>query len=353
MADISASVDPIAAAIFEVYEKRSEDEQARTYLGASIIGRECKRALYYDFRWASRKQFDGRTLRLFQTGHLAEPRFVADLRAIGMTVHDVDPATGRQFGFQSLGGHMRGHMDGCAVGVPGGGQKWHVLEFKTHSAKSFAELRKSGVRKAKPEHYAQMTWYMGKSGMTRGLYVAVNKDNDDLYTERLEFDQVEFERIEEKAESIIFAAEPPTKISDDPKYYLCNWCDHNAVCHGHRVPPVNCRTCVHATAEQTGDGRWSCAKHRADIPINAQRTGCGDHLHLPFLLTYAEPIDAGDGWILYQRKDNGTQFVVGTGGPDGNPNYTSAEIAAVADHRVIANPEFTALRDSFNGTIVG
>ena len=58
----------------------------------------------------------GGTLKI---GHLAEPRFVADLRAIGATVHDVDPATGKQFGFTHFGGHMRGHMDGCAVGIPG------------------------------------------------------------------------------------------------------------------------------------------------------------------------------------------------------------------------------------------
>ena len=79
MTDLTQFSDPIAEAIYEQYEKREATEKARTYLGASIIGKECSRALWYDFRWASREKFDGRMLRLFQTGHLAEGRFVNDL----------------------------------------------------------------------------------------------------------------------------------------------------------------------------------------------------------------------------------------------------------------------------------
>ena len=357
MTDISNYVDPIAASIFEQYEKRNESEKGRTYLGASIIGRACERSLWYGFRWAKREKFEGRTLRLFQTGHLSESRFVADLRSIGCNVHDVDPATGKQFGFQSLGGHMRGHMDGCAQGVPGGGAKWHVVEFKTHSGKSFADLRKKGVKAAKPEHWAQMNWYMGKSGMQRALYLACNKDNDDLYSERLEFDLTEFERSEAKAANIIFSEAPPARLSDDPKYYLCNWCPFSGVCHGNQVPEVTCRSCVHSTPEREGDGRWSCLKHGPEIPVQVQRTGCKDHLPLPFLVTYAEAMDAGDGWIEFCRKDNGQYFVVAVPGathPYPNfPVYTSGEIAAAQDHRAICDATTESLRSTFSAKIVG
>ena len=361
MADISAHVDPIVASIYEQYEKRGGSEKARNYLGASVIGRECKRALWYGFRWADKERFDGRTLRLFQTGHMAEPRFVADLRAIGVKVHDVDPATGKQFGFESHGGHMKGHMDGCATNIPQGGHKWHVLEFKTHGTKSFAELKKNGVRKAKPEHFIQMNWYMGKSGMDRALYLAVNKDDESLYSERVEFDQVEFERTEAKAESIIFGPLPPPKISEDPKYYLCNWCPFNAVCHGHKGFAKSCRSCVHATPEREGNARWSCAFYRAEeIPLEAQRVGCENHLTLPFLVTYAEPMDAGDGWVLFKRKDTGDEFVVASEvtAPPGDlpattPIFRSTEIAAAVDHRSVCNPEVEAFRNKFGAKVVG
>ena len=56
---------------------------------------------------------------------------------------------GKQFGVQSCGGHFRGHMDGAAIGLPEAPDTWHVLEFKTHNAKSFADLQKNGVAKIK------------------------------------------------------------------------------------------------------------------------------------------------------------------------------------------------------------
>jgi hypothetical protein len=200
---------------------------------------------------------------------------------------------------------------------------------------------------------------MGKSGMDRALYLAVNKDTDELYSERIEFDRVFFEQIQAKFDGIIFAGSPPPKISDDPKFYLCNWCAHKGVCHGNQVPAVSCRTCVHATPERDGDGRWSCAKHGPEIPVHAQRTGCGDHLPLPFLLTYAEPIDAGDGWIEFKRNDNGATFVVAAQGvtPPGElvtmPRYASHEISAAADHKAICDPEIEKFRTGFGGVIVG
>ena len=361
MADIENFTDLVTAAIYEQYKKSGDAEKARPYLGASAIGGECKRALWYSFRWASKEDFDGRMYRLFQSGHLAEPRFIADLRAIGCTVWDCDPATGKQFGASHFGGHMRGHCDGVAKGIPGGGNKPHLLEFKTHSAKSFADLKKKGMQAAKPQHWAQCQWYMGKMNLDRALYLAVNKDTDELYSERIEFDQVEYEKILAKAESIIFAAEPPPKISDDPKFFICNWCSHNAVCHGNRTPALSCRTCVHSTPEREGDGRWSCAKHGPEIPLHAQRTGCGHHLPLPFLITYADAIDAGDGWIMFQRKDDpAKQFIVtdeATSLPADLPLqqfiYASKEISAAKDHRAICDPEIEKFRIEFGASIAG
>lgn len=361
MADLTTAIDPIVSAIYEQYEKRGSSEQSRTYLGASIVGKECNRALWYDFRWASRESFDGRMYRLFQSGFIEEPRLVADLRSIGAEVYDVNPADGKQFGFQDHGGHMRGHMDGCARGIPTGGGKWHVLEFKTHSAKSYADLTKHGVKKSKPQHYDQMTWYMGKTNMDRALYLAKNKDNDELYSERIEFDRVRFEQIQAKADYIIFSGEPPPKLSQDPSYYLCKYCSHHSVCHGGKVPALSCRTCVHATPEREGDGRWSCAKHpdgkSSVIPVEIQRAGCPQHLPLPFLLTYAEPMDAGEGWIEFCRKDNGQFFVVAAKGvthPYPNfPVYTSQEISSAADHRAIGDQSIEALRQQFDAKIVG
>ena len=140
MTDISQyTIDPTVSAIYEHYQ-RSRFEGARTYLGASIIGKSCARALWMDFRQVKAKIFDGRLYRLFETGHLAEPRFVADLQAVGVTVYAHDEH-GEQWGVSFCGDHFRGHADGVAIGIKGAEKTWHLLEFKTHSEKSFNELK--------------------------------------------------------------------------------------------------------------------------------------------------------------------------------------------------------------------
>ena len=147
----------VAKSIFEWHKKTGDAEPARGYLGASIIGHHCDRYLWYSFRACCKEDFPGRIYRLFETGDLAEIRFTKELRAIGCTVHDVDPNTGEQFEINDFGGHFSGHMDGCALGIPDAPKTWHVLEFKTHNAKSFAKLVKEGVKASKPVHDVAIT----------------------------------------------------------------------------------------------------------------------------------------------------------------------------------------------------
>jgi hypothetical protein len=87
-------------------------------------------------------------LRLFETGRLEEERLIRNLRRIGVTVLDVDPETGRQWHVQAYGGHFGGSMDGAGLGVPEAPKTRHALEFKTHNARSFAELRQASGRRS-------------------------------------------------------------------------------------------------------------------------------------------------------------------------------------------------------------
>jgi len=305
-------------AIYAWHESQREDKP-RTYLGASQIGHECERSLWYSFRHCGGQEFDGRMLRLFETGDLAEFRFVAELKAIGAEVYDVDPATTEQWEVKALGGHFSGHMDGCASGIPEAPQAWHVLEFKTHNAKSFASLKSKGVKESKPLHYAQMIVYMKLTGMKRAMYLAVNKDTDALYTERLRWEDVQEDaaRYMERAERIISASAPPAKIGDIADHFACRRCEHAERCHGtDEVGPAvrcpsGCRTCVHSTPEMdTERGRWSCAKHSVTLTIDNQAVGCEDHLYIPALVTFAEPVDTGrddsGDWIEYKNADGTT-----------------------------------------------
>jgi ribosomal protein S27E len=350
MVALPAKPQPTLEAIYASYVK---DEKPRPYLGASIIGKECARALWYDFRWCSEKKFDGRMMRLFATGHREEDRLVEDLRRIGVKVWANNPGTGKQWSFAeaSVGGHFAGNCDGVLQGLEEAPKAAHVLECKTHSAKSFADLKAKGVRESKPQHFAQMQIYMhwtiadfGKDeGCHRALYLAHNKDTDELYMERIEYDKKFADALVQKAAGIIFASQPTARISDNPSWFACKWCDHHAICHGEALPVVSCRTCCHATPEKNGG--WSCAVLKDQISEDVQRRGCQAHLYVPPLLeNVARPVDGNNDSVTYERKD-GKQFINGAGG------YESNEIRHGL--KVLGDPLVEDMRDAFGARIAG
>lgn len=321
------------------------DDGLRPHLGASQIGHPCDRKLYYAFRWAVKPQHSGRIHRLFARGHREESVFEDLLRAAGITVVTVDPDTGKQYSFSELGGHFGGSMDGTGKGLPEAPKTWHVLEYKTHSAKSFAKLKKEGVQAAKPEHYAQLQSYMRWTGLERALYLAVNKDDDDLYGERVKFDREEAERLAVRAKRIIESPTPAPRISEDPAWYLCKFCEFSEICHSTRLPEVNCRTCAHSTPATTGNCRWSCAKWAADeIPFDAQKTGCDEHRFIPALIKYAKQVDASasENWIEYELAD-GRRF---RNGVKATGSYPSKELQAMP-FTLLSHPDVDRIREQF------
>lgn len=244
-------------------------------IGASWIGTECDRAIWYRFRWAKLIEFDGRMLRLFRTGQLAEKLLADDLRKTGATVLDVDPETSKQFFFDDLDGHFCGFMDGAGVGFVEAPETWHVIEYKTHNDKSFKDLQKNGVEKSKPEHFAQMQVYMGWSGMERALYVALNKNTDEIHIERIKFSKKEFTALRQRAKEIIHAIEPPERLNESPAFYKCKMCDYSDICHGMgAMADKNCRTCKFSEV----DGKhWQCTLHGNTLTLDAQKAACEDY----------------------------------------------------------------------------
>lgn len=306
MATVPEPLHTTVAKIYQAYESDAETGN-RPHLGASLIGHACERFLWMTFRWVDDKKFSGRMLRLFKAGNDFEPRIVAELRRIGIEVHDKTP-DGKQWRVSSLGGHFGGSMDGAACGFAEAPKAWAVTEFKTHNDKSFSDLVKNGVQKAKPMHYAQMQVYMGETGMERAMYIAENKNTSELYCEWVHFDAVEFGRLKARAERVINANEPPLRCSNDPSWYVCKMCDFHEHCHGEAAPQVNCRTCAHSTPEMNGDARWSCPVINPDlnissIPMSTQRTGCSQHRYIPILLErFATLSDYVNGDVVYETE---------------------------------------------------
>lgn len=321
----------------EVVEKIDEyclteyDGGHRNHLGASLIGRECSRYLWYVFRWAKREKTSGRQQRLFNRGHREEERFIEWLEGIGIKVfyenYDSNPlyycvednsyhlkadlekmqdqhplkilakevkqddnfklhvnrakADGLkfpQYRISDVGGHFGGSLDGVAVMPSKDGDFYGpvLLEFKTNgTGKKFEELNAQGMEKAKPEHFAQTSVYGFKFGINYCLYLNINKNDDSIHAEFVKLNHKLGEQMILKAEKIINSQTPPPRISNNPSFFKCSYCNFNGICHKKEEPELNCRSCKNATPVE--GGKWFCCVFNSTIPEEFIKKGCLNH----------------------------------------------------------------------------
>ena len=322
----------------------AQAEPPRPHMGCSQLGHPCDRWLWLSFRWAVQPKFSGRILRLFRRGQMEEANIVSDLRAIGMDVR-----TSRQQARVDFGAHVSGSIDAIIEsGVPEAPKKRHVAEFKTHSAKSFNDLEKKGVAEAKPEHFVQMQLYMHGTEIDRALYVAVCKDDDRIYTERVRYEKDVAEKFIARGRRLALEDRMPPPISTDPSWYQCKFCDAHEFCHETKTTKhVNCRTCAHSTAKE--DSTWRCERHEADgIPVEFQREGCECHVLHPDMVPW-ERKDGLDEWTavyVIEGRD------VANGEGDAHV-YTSREILANPKMCSLGDEYVESMRQQFGGRIVG
>lgn len=345
-------------AIYSAYEKQEAQAPRRTYLGGSALGKECRRELWYDFRHVKFEEKSGRICRLLETGHREEDRVIENLRKIGCKVTARHPQTGRQFRFTAFGGHLSGGLDGIVEGLLEAPKTAHLLEVKTANEKSFKDMKKHGVRVSKPTHYAQMQIYMGLShvewgaryGLRRAVYIMVNKNTDELYLERIDFDKKFHEGQMNKALLVLNSATPPAKISEDPSFWKCRFCIHRGHCQTQdTMPDKSCRNCVHASPNLEIGG-WECGMGYDCTDA------CTEHLFIPDLLSWAEPVDGGPDHVEYKNTANGARFANVAGsyfdakGVDKLPLYSSEELTKTLPASV-GDPAVEAARMELGGEI--
>lgn len=257
--------------IYEQGEKEQGDSR-RPHLGCSAVGRDCSREIWYNFRWAGQVTWSGRMLRLFDRGQREEAVLVDALKSIGCEVWEEDPRTGKQFKVKFESGHIKGSADGVCRGVPGDPNTPHLLEFKTHNDKSFKHVKSKGVAESKPQHMVQMMLYMKGLNLTKALYIAVNKNDDEIYTERINYNEVLADEYLEKAKDIVSSDVEPAKISQRPDWYQCTFCSFKGQCHFGLPLSMNCRTCVNV--EVHDEGEWVCGLDGVKLPDSKQKKGC-------------------------------------------------------------------------------
>jgi hypothetical protein len=298
-------------------------EGHRGHLGASQIGKPCSRSLWYNFRWVYFKIHDGRQYRLFQRGHFEEARFTMYLEMIGCKVKALDKILlyhaeseslfygtendlldglvsdvegipefeqkarelgiyldkgKRQIRIYGCQDHFAGSLD-ALIELP---KRYNIVqdvlflgEYKTQATQKFPQLVEQGVVIKKYEHWCQQCVYGYKLGLDYGVYIVVNKNDDDLHIEVVKLDHYLAKELENKAEKIIFSQVPPVKISASPDYFDCNWCDYKQVCWFGKEADVNCRSC--ARCKPVEKGQWFCNYYNSIVPKEFIRSGCKDN----------------------------------------------------------------------------
>jgi hypothetical protein len=263
------------------YCVRAYDGGHRSHLGASLIGRECKRYLWYVFRWCLHEKTTGRQQRLFNRGHREEARFVEWLEGIGFKVwfeNRDEPPNEKgeypQYRISDVMGHFGGSLDGIAV-LPEryGIAEPVLLEFKTNgTGAGFNKLGESGMPIAKPEHFAQTSTYGKKYNFKYCVYLNINKNDDSLHVEVVKLNHNLGEQMIMKAEQIILSQTPPARLSDNPTFHKCGYCAMKDICHKGAVPEVNCRSCKFARPVENAE--WFCEIHNGIIPKDFIAKAC-------------------------------------------------------------------------------
>lgn len=338
MPAIPVHADPTLAAIDAAIEQAGNTDRPRPYLGASQIGQPCSRALWYSFHWTLPRTIPAAGLRRIQDGFRGEKIMIGWLRSVAGIELWTEDETGGQIGIDDCAGHFRGHLDGVIQGILQSPKTPHVWEHKVCNEAKVNQLKKLKLEKGEKAalqlwdetYFAQAQVYMRGTELTRHYLTVATPGCRDVVSCRTNYDKKAAESIIKRAESIITADRPPLKISENPAWHICKFCDYSGLCHGQSLPLVNCRTCAHSTAMMAGNAAWQCEHHHRSIDVATQSAACPNHVWHPDLLAnIVEPIAANQktGAITFKRKD-GSTVEIGMGGMASR--QLLAEIAPVA-----------------------
>ena len=314
-----------------------EKFKPRYYLGVSQIGSENDRMLWFNFRWCMPVDIGPRVSRLLDLGNVVEDHLIDKMRQIeGAKIYD-KTKDGKQFEANALGGHVSGHIDGLAKNLPGLDPKeTYLLEFKTANDKRFNELKKLDSYCAWSQEYkAQVHLYMGMFKLKKCIAIVYNKNNSDLYTEVIDFDEELYDMFMDKAKRIVESAEPPENKIPETDYRIRSFMsqEQQDIYLGKKLPDkVNCRNCRFAKPKLDEEGAsWFCEAHERNLSIDRQLKACPRHNFVPELIS-AFCINKTDNSVEYKHEGitiiNSSEQISGKT-PD---HYSSKELIQIVNN---------------------
>ena len=215
------SINKISKLIDSSQEQKIDE--VRNYIGASSIGDECYRKIWYSFNGMGAQDVSAKTRRTLAIGKTLEGLIINWIKDAGVRIEYVN------FTLNSKDVPIfQGHIDSLIFF----GKESSVLEIKTAKDSSFQTVTKKGVKIWSNQYYSQVQSYMGMLEINSAYLLVLNKDNSNIYDEKVIFDPVFYSGLEEKAKMISEAIIPPPRINGSPLFYKCKMCKFNKVCHG-------------------------------------------------------------------------------------------------------------------------
>lgn len=200
-----------------------DDKKTRDYIGASGIGAECLRQIWYEFKGFEAESVPTKTRRTWAIGRHLEGLIIEWLIAAGIEVDSP-----QQEYFSEEMPFFKGHLDSVWIKK---GKPFAIIEIKTAKDASFSIFVKKGLQIWNPQYYAQVQSYMGMSGIHTAYILVLNKDSSDIADELVSFDEAFYQTLRGKAAMIANAKVPPPKINGSPLWYQCKLCKFNKICH--------------------------------------------------------------------------------------------------------------------------
>jgi len=200
-----------------------DSRELRDYIGASTIGSDCLRQIWYEFVGTIAEDVPTKTRRTWEIGKRLEGLVLDWLDKAGVETvrrwHDLRSKNVKIF---------KGHVDSIWIKDS---TLQAIIEIKTAKDASFKIFVNKGLALWNPQYYAQVQAYMGMSGIHSTYILVLNKDNSDLSDELVTFDADFYKGLEDKALMVSRAVMAPPRINGSPLYFKCKMCKFNKVCH--------------------------------------------------------------------------------------------------------------------------
>lgn len=221
--------------IKETIEK-NQQRQKRSYIGASSIGDECSRKIWYAYNGYEQELMEWKVLCAIEDGHRTEALMAKRLRDAGIELY-TEREDGKQFGF-NYNEFFRGHYDGVGRGFLEAPNTWHVWECKAKNEKYYNELLKlidiHGEKEALKNwnyiYYCQAVLYMHFEKLTRHYMTVAKAGGRDFIGIRTEENPKLAKALISKAERVHKAKDPPERAFSGKDFYKCKWCDFRNEC---------------------------------------------------------------------------------------------------------------------------